>query len=382
MSQLMQSDPAPIVPYQSHQDALRFLFSAVERTNCVVLIQGPTGAGKTTILQAFMEAALRDTAVAFFDGIHLAPRDLLTGMLAQFNLQVGMQQDEQLMQTLSNYLARETRERCAPVLIIDNIDRAALSTLRLLNWLAALEAGEKYVVRIIMTGQERLTELVRDNAMRNLARRHPATFSLNPLTAYETMTYLRTRLMVAGGKSAENFFTPDVSYRLHELAGGWPGLLNTASLDVLERSIERASAKPAPSIILTRNGETLARYDLTERHYLVGRSDLADIVVEDGFVSKMHALLQVYPNVIILIDLNSTNGTTVNSRKVRKSVLRSDDIVMLGSYRLKLENAPTVGGEIAERLGTSDTVTMKTLTELRRARDGSTIAAIKEDSTG
>ena len=166
------------------------------------------------------------------------------------------------------------------------------------------------------------------------------------------------------------------------MAGGWSGLLNTASLDVLERSIQRASGKPAPRIILTRNGETLARYDLTERHYLVGRSDLADIVVEDGFVSKMHAILQVYANVILLIDLNSTNGTTVNSRKVQKSILRSDDIVMLGSYRLKLENAPTVDREIAERLGTSDTVTMKTLTDLRRARDRSTIAAIKEDSAG
>ena len=374
------ADPVPVIPYQSHQDALRFLFSATERRNGIALLQGPAGSGKSTILQAFAESSAHDTAVAIVDGAQLKPRHLINGMLAQFNLDIETEQDELLMQTLSNYLAREARDNCAPVLIVDDVDRATKSALLLLNWLAALQVRNRYIVRIILSGKEHLARVLRDTGVRDIARRHPPMFSLNPLTAYEAMTYLRARLIASGGEKANNVFTPEVSYRLHDLTYGWPGPLNSAALDIMERAGELAYAKPVPQVILTRNGKTLARYDLTGTRYVIGRSELADIVVEDGFVSKLHAMLQIHNDAIFLMDLNSTNGTTVNSRKVLRAVLKNNDIVVLGSYRLKLENVPAVDRNIDVHVGASDTMTMKTLEDLRRVRARETTAAIKGDS--
>ncbi|MBT8080488.1 MAG: FHA domain-containing protein [Gammaproteobacteria bacterium] len=374
------ADSVPVIPYQSHQDALRFLFSATERKSGLALMQGPAGAGKTTILDAFVEASVRDAAVAIVDGVHLTPRNLLNEMLAQFKLDVQTEQDELLMQSLSNFLAHQTRDNCAPILIVDNIDRATKSTLLLLNWLAALEIGGKFIVRIVLTGRDRIVEVIRDQGMRSVARRHPPMFSLNPLTAYEAMTYLRARLIASGGEKANNVFTPDVSYRLHELTYGWPGPLNSAALDIMERAGELAFSKPVPQIILTRNAKTLARYDLTGTRYVIGRSELADIVIQDAFVSKLHAMLQIHNDSIILMDLNSTNGTTVNSRKAQITVLHNNDILMLGSYRLKLENAPASKRGADSQVAASDTVTMKTLTDHRRELARSTIAAIKKES--
>ena len=145
----------------------------------------------------------------------------------------------------------------------------------------------------------------------------------------------------------------------------------------MERMSELRAARPVPRIVVSHDGNRVAEYELTERQYLIGRTELADIVIDDRYVSKMHAMLQVYANAIVLLDLNSTNGTTVNSRVVLKTVLRSDDIVSLGRYRLKIENAPAIGSDMDERIKASDTLTMQHLDDVRRSRARRTLKALK-----
>jgi type II secretory pathway predicted ATPase ExeA len=371
------ADAGLIVAYQSHQDALRFLASALGQANGVALLQGPTGSGKTTIINEQLGWSSRDAAVAFVDGAHLRPRRLVTDMLSQFEVRTTSQDDEQLLMQLNHFVTQQTRSVRPPVLIVDNADRATSSTLRLLNWLAALDARGDYALRIVLTGKDRLSVLLRDDSMRSLARRHPATYALNPLTAQETMVYLRTRLIAAGGERSEKVFPIAVCERLHEVSRGWPGTLNKCAIEVMDRIAELKSARPVPRVIGTRDGEIVADYQLTRQQYVIGRADLADIIIEDSYVSKMHAMLQVYSNAIILVDLNSTNGTTVNSTVVPKTILRNNDIISLGRHRLKIENVPAISAEMDEKIRAADTVTMQSLADLRRSRARRTITALK-----
>ncbi|MDH3374144.1 MAG: FHA domain-containing protein [Gammaproteobacteria bacterium] len=372
-----QADNRLIVAYEAHQDALRFLSAALGQANGIALLQGPTGSGKTTIVNEQQGWSSRDAAVALVDGAHLTPRRLVNDMLSRFGIHTASQHDEQLLQQLNRFITQQTRSRRAPVLIIDNVDRATSSALRLVNWLAALDASGKYALRIVLTGKERLSVLVRHESMRNLARRHPAACTLNPLTAQESAIYLRTRLIAAGGETSEKVFPIDVCEKLHELSSGWPGALNERAIEALERRAELQSAKPIPRIIVTRDGETMAELELTERQYVIGRTELADIILKDSYVSKMHAMLKIYANAVLLLDLNSTNGTTVNSNVVQKTILRNNDIISLGRYRLKLENAPAISKEMDERIKASDTQTLETLDDLRRARARRTVTALK-----
>jgi len=370
--------PGLIVAYQSHQDALRFLSSALGEANGVALLQGPTGSGKTTITKEQREWTSRNAAVALVEGAHLAPRRLIIDMLSQFGVQVASEQhDEQLLQSLNKFVIEQTQSSRTPVLFVDNAERATSSTLRLINWLAALDVHGKYALRIVLTSKTSLTALLQNDGMRSLARRHPATYTLNPLTAQETMIYVRTRLIAAGGERSEKVFTNDVCDRLHELSFGWPGLLNERALEVMERMKELRSARPIPRIIVTCDGETVAEHELTKRQYVIGRADLADIVIEDNYVSKMHAMLQIYGNAIVLVDLNSTNGTTVNSSVVPKTILQNNDIIALGRHRLKVENAPAISADMGEKIKTSDTMTLRHLDDIRRSRARRTITALK-----
>ena len=99
---------------------------------------------------------------------------------------------------------------------------------------------------------------------------------------------------------------------------------------------------------------------------MIGRSGFADIVVPDPFASKLHAMMLLYSDALVLIDLNSANGTTVNSKQVKSTVLRDNDVISFGHHRLKVLSAPLVSPEIAEALDKADTVKMKTLVEARR----------------
>lgn len=374
-----RTDAGLIVAYNAHHDALQFLSSALGQSNGVALLQGPTGSGKTTIAKEQLCWSSRDAAVAFLDGAHLTPRKLVTEMLSQFGVKAESQLDHQLLQQLDDYLGKQARNIRAPLLIVDNADRATPSALRQINWLAALDVRGKYALRIVLTGKERLSSLPRHDSMRALARRHPAMHSLNPMTVQETMIYLRTRFIAAGGKRSEKIFPVEVCDRLQELSRGWPGLVNECAKRAMERMEELRSTKPVPRIIITCNGQTIAEHELTEREYVIGRADLADIVVADKHVSKLHAMLKVYPNAIMLLDLNSTNGTTVNSTVVQKSILRNNDIIMLGQHRLKIENVPVISAELDKQINVTDTIAMQSIGDLRKLRARRAVTTLKHN---
>ncbi len=372
-----RADPSLVVAYQSYQDAMRFLASQLAQANGIALLQGPDGSGKSTIARSQRDWSARQSPVALLDGAQLTPRSLLTGMLAQFGIDSVAEQDEAMLQQLNQYMAGQAKEGRAPVLIIDNIDRASSSTLRLLDWLSSLDAGSEIALRIVLTGKEKLAVLLQQDSMRSLARRRPAIYSLNPLSAQETMIYLRTRYIAAGGASSEKVFPVDICEKLRESSRGWPGALNHRATEVLQRMSELQSAQTPPRIVVTRDGHTIDVQELTERKYVIGRNELADITLDDPYVSKTHAMLQVFGNAIVLIDLNSTNGTLVNSKMALKRVLRNNDIISLGRYRLKLENAPAIDADLDRRIRMTDTITLQNVDDLRRKRAARQVKVIK-----
>ena len=368
------ANPELVVAYQSHQDATQFLTSALSQANGFALLQGPSGSGKSTIVREQQAWSARDSYVALVEGTRLRPRRLLTSMLSQYGVRFDADDDDQLLHKLNNFVTHETRFSRAPILIVDNADYAPPSTLRLLNWLAALEARGNYALRIVLTGQEGLSALPRRDGMRNLARRHPMIYTLNPLTERETRIYLRTRLIASGAARIEEVFSMEVCDRLREQSRGWPGELNGYAIEHMERV---APAAPIPRVIVSRDGEVMAEHRLTERQYVIGRSKIADILIEDPYVSKLHALMQLRGDALVLADLNSTNGVTVNSRIATITVLRSDDIIMLGRYRIKIVDAPAISPEIEKLVDAADTMKMKSLDDVRLARAKRTITMLK-----
>lgn len=82
---------------------------------------------------------------------------------------------------------------------------------------------------------------------------------------------------------------------------------------------------------------------------IVGRSVHADITLNDPLISRKHCRLEVGEGSCLLIDLNSSNSTRLNGRKVRGSPLVTGDELRLGSHVLEA-TLETPDGEPIEPL--------------------------------
>jgi pSer/pThr/pTyr-binding forkhead associated (FHA) protein len=103
---------------------------------------------------------------------------------------------------------------------------------------------------------------------------------------------------------------------------------------------EAAAEKEAARLVVVEAGAVaMSRsvYDLAET-VSIGRGDGNDIVVADSFVSHEHALITRYKNGFWLTDLNSTNGTLHNNRRVADEIpLKNGDLITVGAVTFRFE---------------------------------------------
>lgn len=88
-------------------------------------------------------------------------------------------------------------------------------------------------------------------------------------------------------------------------------------------------------LILSLDGQTLAEYNMTKERYTVGRLPDNDIRIDNAAVSGHHSLIINILNDSFLEDLNSTNGTYVNGKLIKKHALQQGDIVTVGHHQLR-----------------------------------------------
>jgi len=88
-------------------------------------------------------------------------------------------------------------------------------------------------------------------------------------------------------------------------------------------------------LILSLDGQTLAEYNMTKERYTVGRLPDNDIRIDNAAVSGHHSLIINILNDSFLEDLNSTNGTYVNGKLIKKHALQQGDVITVGHHQLR-----------------------------------------------
>jgi predicted component of type VI protein secretion system len=84
--------------------------------------------------------------------------------------------------------------------------------------------------------------------------------------------------------------------------------------------------------------------------FLVGRSPKAHFVLDahaDRQISRHHFLLDVRPPRVIIQDLDSTNGTHVNSARINRCELGDRDEIRIGKTHIRVSIVASAAGETA-----------------------------------
>ncbi len=88
-------------------------------------------------------------------------------------------------------------------------------------------------------------------------------------------------------------------------------------------------------LILSLDGQTMAEYNMNKERYTIGRLPDNDIRIDNPAVSGHHSLIINILNDSFLEDLNSTNGTYVNGKLIKKHALQHGDTVTVGHHQLR-----------------------------------------------
>jgi pSer/pThr/pTyr-binding forkhead associated (FHA) protein len=88
-------------------------------------------------------------------------------------------------------------------------------------------------------------------------------------------------------------------------------------------------------LILSLDGQVLAEYNMTKERYTIGRLPDNDVRIDNSAVSGHHGLIINILNDSFLEDLNSTNGTYVNGKLIKKHALTHGDVITVGHHHLR-----------------------------------------------
>ena len=110
--------------------------------------------------------------------------------------------------------------------------------------------------------------------------------------------------------------------------GGAIGAAASIAANMANARANQAPAQPLAQLIDVVTRETL---EVNAAHCIIGRERAAaDVILRDPNVSRRHAELTFTGSDWSIEDLNSTNGTFVNNRRITRCPLRNGDLLTFG----------------------------------------------------
>ena len=392
--------PMLTVPYASHREALKALRQFVQAPDGVVLLQGPPLAGKSTAVSQFVDTLDAECATAVIDGNELNTAQLLQAILRQFGYELDYNSANELFGMLRVFALQQAARHQAPLLIIENAHALKASALRTVCELAELRVRQASAIRtsalrLVLVSDRSLRAIASDDLLEPILERTTADLHMRPMSSKETSYYLQQKLRAAGSLVPEYVFPGSVCEALHKAAGGWPGIVDRLALLALAKastlpiSIEHiehpklpkgtwdetgleatelhgGSPTDPPRLIVSKDGRPIRAMRFDKPRLLIGRSEHNDIAIPSRFVSRHHLLLVRNGSSTFLMDLNSTNGTLVNSKRVSNQVLMHNDVISLGHHRIKFHDPYATSRGTLDGMDFADTTIMKTLEDMRK----------------
>lgn len=217
-------DPSFLYLSDKHRMALALLQYGLSNQAGFTAITGGIGTGKTTLIRHLLNNMEQDVTVGLISNTHRSFGELLQWILLAFNLEHAGKSKVELYQTFIDFMIREYAAKRRTVLIVDEAQNMAADTLEELRMLSNVNADKDQVLQVILVGQQQLRDTLRRPDLVQFAQRIAVDYHLTPLTADDTLAYIRHRVTVAGGDA--ELFTDAACAAVHRHSNGVPRLVN------------------------------------------------------------------------------------------------------------------------------------------------------------
>ena len=118
----------------------------------------------------------------------------------------------------------------------------------------------------------------------------------------------------------------------------------------VSRAVEQADRAPHRPVLIVISGQEVGTRRPVDGTLVIGRDPDVDLVLNDALISSRHARLEDRGDSWTLVDLGSTNGTTVNGEKGLEFQLKAGDKIVLGATVVRFEMQDRLAHAYAERV--------------------------------
>jgi general secretion pathway protein A len=255
-------DPKFLQLPEPHRDALTRLAHGVISRKGLMLLTGPIGTGKTTILNGLLSVmARRYPAKQLPTALIVNPRftseELLEALLFEFEVPCGATSRPSRLAALQGLLFGAFRNGGTCLLIVDEAHLLSTDVLEEIRLLMNTDTYREKLLQVVLCGQPELTELLNDPAVRALRQRIAERTALRGLSQSEMRMYVSERLRIAGLEQAIPF-TSSSFEKIYEYTAGVPRLINIVCDTCLAIGCETKRAEIGDDIV----EEAAARHHL------------------------------------------------------------------------------------------------------------------------
>lgn len=369
------ADESFFFPSDQHLRALEFMGHSLWTKARLGVVTADNGCGKSLLIKRLLQDLDERVNVATVQREHIGPREFLLEILRQFGFSLADDDKTERRRLLERYLAHQANAGRLCLLIVENAQSMHPSVLEELRCLAAVEHDGMRVLKILLLGQPALDLVLESARMAELVQGTVSRFSLDAFTEDQTAAYVAHRLRAAGAPNPDALMPYTLLPQIHACSLGIPANINKlcqralihareegagqVTHSALEKAIEDlgwlrrrlrvesavleqvaalASTPSQAKLVVTMQGEPDREVSLKSDRVLVGRGEEADLRIDSVFISRYHALIVRDGNRDLLLDLGSTNGLLVNSRRILRRALRHRDLIQVGPARVMYIN--------------------------------------------
>ncbi|MYA28356.1 MAG: AAA family ATPase [Nitrospira sp. SB0666_bin_27] len=221
----MTPDTDYFFPSPQHLQALEHLQFGIASGE-LTMLTGEVGVGKTLVCRYLLRHPPQGVRFAYLLNPDQSYADLLGSIYSDLTGQVHQDRSiGALQRSLSSLLLQLAGQGERVAVLVDEAHRLSGKVLEGLRLLSNLDTEKEKLMCLVLVGQPELERTLSHRALRPLAQRISTRFRLEPFDCWETMDYIRHRLMVTGAGTRFQF-SPRVLMLTHYLSGGVPRRIN------------------------------------------------------------------------------------------------------------------------------------------------------------
>ena len=215
---------------EQHREAVATLHYAMLQRRGFALLIGRPGLGKTSVLARLAQHLEGTAEIAFLPQPYFNHVNLLEAILNALDIE-PRRTSSQNYNLFNQYLLKTRAAGKTVVVIFDEAQNLSLKTLEAVRMLSNFETSAQKLVQIILAGQPRLAEVLKQAASEQIRQRINVVSRLHPLANYEVYDYIAHRLQIAG--SSISLFDPAALRTIASRSGGVPRNVNTICFNAL-----------------------------------------------------------------------------------------------------------------------------------------------------